>query len=73
MKSNVLEPLANYGRYGLHILKCPSGKYAFFGTIPIELCIEKTDRFGQITYTSPLFNSYEEGKQYFDTNKPTTV
>ena len=31
------------GTFGLHILKCPSGKYKFAGTVPAEIHETRTE------------------------------
>jgi hypothetical protein len=57
--------------YGLYILKCPTGKYTFVGSIPVDLMLwrkaTRDDVAGQrafygvdgttlVTYVTPIFN-----------------
>jgi hypothetical protein len=54
----ILYPIVKLGAYGLHIQKCPSGRFSFVGTIPLELC--KVDKFGN--YDSLVFGTKKEAE-----------
>lgn len=67
MEDNSL--LAKYGKYGLHIIPTPNGRWHYVGTIPIELCVKKKGLFGE-DYKSPVFDTKEDGIAYFNVHRP---
>lgn len=60
--------LANYGSYGLHTIKFPSGKYGYAGTLPILLCKEVKTMFGQ-QHNSMVFDTEQDAINYFNSVK----
>ena len=34
---SIEDPIIRIGKYGLHVIKFPSGRYGFVGTVPVEL------------------------------------
>lgn len=59
MENKVLYPIIKMGNFGLHILKCPSGRFSFVGTIPIDLC--KVDKWGNTN--SLVFETKSEAEK----------
>lgn len=64
--------LASYGRYGLHTLQYPSGKWGFVGTIPAQMCIEKITKTGLKYMDTPSFDTEQLAIDYHTEimNKP---
>lgn len=51
------EPLLRIGRYGLHVIRFPSGRYGFVGTIPTVLCCGPDEKL-------PVFDTEEAAIAY---------
>lgn len=61
--------IGSYGSYGLHIMKCPTGKFIYVGTVPVILLHDGKDKFGQQSYTSLLFDTMQDAESYFNSVK----
>jgi len=67
-----------FGNLGLHILKCPTGKYTYVGSIPAALCLEvpatTSDVMGQrahksedgslVAWKTPVFESEDAARDF---------
>jgi len=63
--------LENYGRYGLNVIKYPSGRFGFVGTLPEMLTEERTQKNGLKYNCSKVFNTENEAILYFESIKNT--
>lgn len=64
--------LGSFGNYGMHILKCPSGRYTYCGSIPICFMIETNDprdRMHGRTHKCPVFETEQEAVDFFNEHK----
>lgn len=61
--------IANYGAYGLHIIKLPSGKFGFVGSVPEILLNERRNKLGLPYKISKLFDTLYDATKYFEDNK----
>lgn len=61
--------IANYGAYGLHIIKFPSGKFGFVGSVPEILLNERRNKLGLPYKVSKLFDTLSDANKYFEDNK----
>lgn len=61
--------IASFGKYGLHTIQYPSGRFGYVGTVPEILCIEKKP-VNKLPYTvSMSFDTEEEAIMHFESVK----
>lgn len=58
--------LENYGRYGLHVIQYPSGKFGYVGNVPSILCVEKKMPNKLPCKVSMCFDTEQEAINHFE-------